>query len=74
MMSYNFYSRYAILSYLEYPMLLMQEYVLVFLVLKYNEMLSKNTYIISAAYFFTLFLILTRMIPTIVISMLVVSI
>lgn len=73
MMSYNYYSRYAILSYLEYPMLLIQEYVLVFLVLKYNEMLNQRTYIIAGAYFFIFCLILVRFMPSFLFTMLVVS-
>lgn len=74
MMSYNYYSRYAILSYLEYPMLLMQEYVLVFLVLKYNGMLNQHTYVIAGAYFCVFSLILSRLLPSFLFTMLVVSI
>lgn len=39
-MLYNYTNSYAILNYLEYPILLLQEYVLVYFVLKYKGLLE----------------------------------
>lgn len=36
---------------MEYPVLLIQEYALIFLVLKYRGLLTNETYAITAAYF-----------------------
>ncbi|XP_076764583.1 solute carrier family 66 member 3 [Xylocopa sonorina] len=41
MTSYNYTNGYSILSYLEYPIILLQEYVLIFLVLKYLNKLHR---------------------------------
>ncbi|XP_065076022.1 solute carrier family 66 member 3-like [Ochlerotatus camptorhynchus] len=49
-MLYNFTNGYAFLSYMEYPILLVQEYVLVYVVLKYKNMLNKPAYIWSGVY------------------------
>ncbi|XP_055531519.1 solute carrier family 66 member 3 [Wyeomyia smithii] len=49
-MLYNFTNRYAFLSYMEYPILLIQEYVLVYVVLKYKNILNQTSYVWSAVY------------------------
>lgn len=71
MMSYNYCNRYSILSYMEYPILLFQEYILIFLVLKYRRQLNANSYKIAGAYFFALSMFLTNIIPTFILAMLV---
>uniref|UniRef100_U5EXY8 Solute carrier family 66 member 3 n=1 Tax=Corethrella appendiculata TaxID=1370023 RepID=U5EXY8_9DIPT len=43
-MLYNYTNRYAFLSYMEYPILLLQEYVLILLVLKYKDLLNPTAY------------------------------
>lgn len=73
MMSYNYCNRYSILSYMEYPILLFQEYILIYLVLKYKRQLNSNAYKFAGAYFFALSLFLTNIIPTFILAMLVVS-
>lgn len=73
MMSYNYCNRYSILSYMEYPILLFQEYILIYLVLKYKGQLDSNAYKFAGAYFFALSLFLTNIIPTFILAMLVVS-
>lgn len=73
MMSYNYCNRYSILSYMEYPILLFQEYILIFLVLKYRRQLNGFSYKIAAAYFVALSLFLSNIIPTFILAMLVVS-
>lgn len=72
MMSYNYCNRYSILSYMEYPILLFQEYILIYLVLKYRRQLNSNTYKFAGAYFFALSLFLTNIIPTFILALLVV--
>ncbi|KAG4071047.1 hypothetical protein HA402_001484 [Bradysia odoriphaga] len=71
MMSYNYCNRYSMLSYLEYPILLFQEYILIYLVLKYRRQLNANSYKIAGAYFFALSMFLTNIIPTFILAMLV---
>lgn len=51
MMAYNYCSRYAMLSYLEYPVLLLQNYALIYLVCTYKRMLQKETYLVAVSYF-----------------------
>ncbi|XP_055315254.1 solute carrier family 66 member 3 [Sitodiplosis mosellana] len=50
MMLYNYTYSYSLLSYLEYPILLVQEYVLVALVLKYKHMLNQNSFTAIGVY------------------------
>ncbi|XP_055688165.1 solute carrier family 66 member 3 [Lutzomyia longipalpis] len=61
--SYNFCKGYAIMSYLEYPVLLIQEYVLIFLVLKYQNLLFGRTYVFVGLYFFFATLFLSKIFP-----------
>uniref|UniRef100_A0A1L8DTV7 Solute carrier family 66 member 3 n=1 Tax=Nyssomyia neivai TaxID=330878 RepID=A0A1L8DTV7_9DIPT len=61
--SYNFCKGYAIMSYLEYPVLLIQEYVLIFLVLKYQDLLHGKSYIFTGIYIFFTTLFLSKMVP-----------
>ncbi|KAF7270768.1 hypothetical protein GWI33_016274 [Rhynchophorus ferrugineus] len=51
MISYNFRNGYALLSYLEYPIILIQEFILIFLVLKYKDFLNIYTLVASMVYF-----------------------
>ncbi|XP_076679951.1 solute carrier family 66 member 3 [Andrena cerasifolii] len=50
MTSYNYTNGYSVLSYLEYPVILLQEYILIFLVLKYLKKI--NIFSASAAVFY----------------------
>lgn len=65
MMSYNFRNGYAILSYLEYPIILVQELILIYLVLKYQGLLT-STYVWlgSGAYFAILAAFLVGVAPS----------
>ncbi|XP_055611372.1 solute carrier family 66 member 3 [Uranotaenia lowii] len=49
-MLYNFTNKYAFLSYMEYPILLAQEYALIYVVLKYKNLLGKTAYIWAGVY------------------------
>lgn len=72
-MSYNFRSGYAILSYLEYPIILIQELILIFLVLKYKELLNIYTLFVSGFYFLVTAGFLMGMVPIGLLAFLVVS-
>lgn len=74
MMSYNYCNGYSILSYMEYPILLAQNFVLVVLVLKYKRLLSQNAYLIALGYFAVTAMALTKILPTVLLSLMVVSI
>lgn len=70
-MLYNFTNRYAFLSYMEYPILLVQEYALVYVVLKYKNLLSKPAYIWTGVYVAVFTAFVTGIIPGGVLVMLV---
>ena len=69
---YNYCYGYAFLSYLEYPVLLLQEYVLIYLVLKYKRLLANNVYAITGAYFATILLFGYQILPKFLLAILVV--
>lgn len=73
MMLYNYTYSYALLSYLEYPILLVQEYVLVALVLKYKNMLNQNTFGAIGAYWILFLLFAYQICPRFLLAMAVVS-
>lgn len=60
---YNFTNHYAILSYFEYILLLSQEYVLIFVILYYNGMLGKKSYIAAGIYVLLVFLFGAHILP-----------
>ncbi|CAH0548094.1 unnamed protein product [Brassicogethes aeneus] len=51
MMSYNYRNNYALLSYMEYPIILFQELILIFFVLYYKSQLNIISVFISGIYF-----------------------
>uniref|UniRef100_A0A336M2G6 CSON010806 protein n=1 Tax=Culicoides sonorensis TaxID=179676 RepID=A0A336M2G6_CULSO len=63
-MLYNFVNRYAILNYLEYPILLLQEYVLVYYVLLYKGLLEgRNAKILIGLYWIIFVLFVINLLP-----------
>lgn len=72
-MSYNYTAGYDFLSYMEYPVLLLQEYVLIYYVFKYQDMLGKRTQIFAVFYVTIATLIYLKLFPIIVLTFLVVS-
>lgn len=74
MMLYNYTYSYSLLSYLEYPILLVQEYVLIALVLKYKNMLNQNSLTIIGAYCLLVFLFAVQILPRFLLYMTVVSV
>lgn len=73
MMSYNYTSGYEFLSYMEYPVLLLQEYVLIYYVFKYQNLLGKRTQIFAVFYVTIATLIYLKLFPIIILTFLVVS-
>ncbi|XP_031828008.1 solute carrier family 66 member 3 [Nomia melanderi] len=49
--NYNYTNDYSVLSYLEYPIILIQEYILIFLVLKYSNKINKFSILVTVLYF-----------------------
>ncbi|XP_055843359.1 solute carrier family 66 member 3 [Episyrphus balteatus] len=71
MMAYNFRSGYDFLSYMEYPVLLIQEYVLVYYVFKYQNLLGRKTLIVTVLYLILAYLVYLRLMPLVVLAFLV---
>lgn len=73
MMSYNYTNNYAFLSYMEYPILLVQEYFLVYFVFKYKNLLGNKTLIFALGYCLLAVMIYLHLIPVVVFAVLVVG-
>lgn len=74
MFSYNFRNGYAILSYMEYPIILVQEYFLILFVIYYKGLLNATCLIGAAIYFLIAASFLLGTVPLGAIAFLVVSI
>lgn len=70
-MLYNYTNGYAFLSYMEYPILLAQEYVLVYYVLRYESLLGQRAFMWSGIYVAVFLGFATTIIPSSVLMMLV---
>lgn len=73
MTSYNYTNGYSLLSYLEYPIILVQEYILIFLVLKYLNKINTWAFLFTIIYFVISSCLLFEVAPKIVLSFLAVS-
>lgn len=71
MASYNFTNGYSILSYLEYPVILLQEYILIFLVLKYLNKINTFSILVSILYIAISISFAMQLIPKVVLTILV---
>lgn len=74
MTSYNYTNGYSVLSYMEYPIILVQEYILIFLVLKYLNKINKWSLVYTIIYFVIGSCLLFEILPKIVLTFLAVSI
>lgn len=70
MTSYNYTNGYAVLSYLEYPIILVQEYILIFLVLKYLNKINTWTFGCAIIYFTLSSCLLLEFVPKVVLTLL----
>lgn len=73
MTSYNYTNGYSLLSYLEYPIILVQEYILIFFVLKYLKRINMWSFLGSIIYFTLSSCLLLGIVPKIVLTMLAVG-
>jgi len=73
MLSYNYTSGYDFLSYMEYPVLLLQEYALIYYAFKYQDLLGKRTQLVAVFYSIVATLIYLKLFPVIILTFLVVS-
>lgn len=70
MTSYNYTNGYSVLSYLEYPVILVQEYVLIFLVLKYSNKINTFSILLAVLYFATSACFVLQIIPKVALTIL----
>lgn len=70
MTSYNYTNGYSLLSYLEYPIILVQEYILIFLVLKYLSRINMRSLLSAVIYFVLSSCLLLGIVPKIVLTLL----
>lgn len=73
MTCYNYCNSYALLSYLEYPIILVQEIILIFLVLKYMALLGKNSFACFGLYIAITGAFLSGLLPKTMLAVLAVS-
>lgn len=74
MTMYNYTSNYSVMTYLEYPIILVQVYVMLYYVLKYKCMLDMTIVpLLTATYFASIAGVLLEILPKTVVSYLVVS-
>ncbi|KAG5321039.1 PQLC3 protein, partial [Pseudoatta argentina] len=70
MTSYNYTNGYSLLSYLEYPIILVQEYILIFLVLKYLSRINMWSFLYAMIYFALSSCLLLGIIPKVILILL----
>lgn len=70
MTSYNYTNGYSILSYLEYPVILVQEFVLIYLVLLYLDFVNAGSILLAVFYFSIFGCFLTQTIPKTILTIL----
>lgn len=73
-MSYNYRNGYAILSYMEYPIILVQELVLIYFVIYYKDLMNTKSFIGAGIYFSIAGGFLSGILPREILTFLVVSI
>lgn len=73
MTGYNYINGYSLLSYLEYPIILIQEYILIFFVLKYLKRINVWSFLGAIVYFALSSCLLLEIVPKIVLILLAVG-
>ncbi|XP_053955814.1 solute carrier family 66 member 3 [Anastrepha ludens] len=71
MISYNYTSGYEFLSYMEYPILLLQEYALIYYTFLYKNLLGKRTQLVTVLYTIVASLIYFKLFPLAILTFLV---
>ncbi|XP_018046994.1 PREDICTED: PQ-loop repeat-containing protein 3 [Atta colombica] len=70
MTSYNYTNGYSLLSYLEYPIILVQEYILIFFVLKYLSRINMWSFLCTMIYFALSSCLLLGIVPKVILTLL----
>lgn len=70
MTNYHYANGYSILTYLECPVLLVQEYILIFLVLKYLKKINTSSVLVAALYFAISSCFALQIVPKVVLTFL----
>lgn len=70
MTCYNYVNGYSPLTYLEYPIILIQELVLIYLVLLYRRLLNKQSIIWTFVYFAVTALFMSKILPPFLLNLL----
>ncbi|KAK0174279.1 hypothetical protein PV327_011034 [Microctonus hyperodae] len=70
MTCYNYTNDYALLSYLEYPVILIQEFVLIYLVMKYLNRINIMTISLALCYFIISICLIKQIIPNVFLTIL----
>lgn len=70
MTGYNYTNGYSLLSYFEYPIILVQEYILIFLVLKYLSRLNARSLLCAIIYLVLSGCLLLEIVPKIILTFL----
>ena len=73
MTSYNYTNGYSLLSYLEYPIILVQEYILIFFVLKYLSRINMWSFLYAMIYFALSSCLLLGIVPKVILTLLAVG-
>lgn len=73
MWMYNFCFGYSLLSYLEYPLLLVQQTILFYFVLKFNQLISIEIVLFGLLLAITILLFLIEVLPRVILAFLIVS-
>lgn len=73
MTSYNYSNGYSLLSYLEYPIILVQEYILIFFVLKYLSKINMWSFLCAIIYFALSSCLLLGIVPKVILTLLAVG-
>ncbi|XP_059472669.1 solute carrier family 66 member 3 [Neocloeon triangulifer] len=68
MTCYNYCNNYSLMSYMEYPIILFQELILIFLVLKYKNLVNTTSIAGFGVYLAILAAFALRIVPTVVLS------
>ena len=74
MTCYNYCNSYALLSYLEYPIILVQEIILIFLVLKYMALVGTKSFACFGLYMAITGAFVCGLLPKTILAVLAVSI
>lgn len=70
MTCYNYAHGYSLLTYLEYPIILAQEIVLIYLVLLYRRLLNQQSFMWTIVYFAVTAMFLSKILPSFLLNIL----